>query len=246
MKGSVINASTDLGRMYRDFGITSDKVLAAYPTSEALLFKKDIFGTDIVPRVLERDWRKARKECIPNDDTVLALLIDPRYLYYLMMITVAMDGHRAWYKMLENRGVLKGAEMEKFVAKLDTLWKKRLGQPTYASLGVLIDEKFIETPLTDFFAELSKTSSSIAAVIDSVTKDMSELKAKDPFEDRTKMRAWLLECDICPSDHATELMDTLRDNGINSVDDLEGYKRKDLEAVGFKGRQLVNAVRALK
>ena len=246
MKVSTIIDSKHLILMFYDFGITTVEELAAFPTIESLLFKKRTFKSPLGTRVLKDAWAKARRACPPKDGTVFALLADPRYKHSLKKISTVMDEYGAWLQMLKNRNALKGDQMETFVAKLDELWADwQQGEPTLAAFGVLIDEKFIETPLTDFFAELSKIDS-IALVVGEVASYIDSRQVKDSFDDRSKMREWLNKNKICKKEDATKLINALSVNDINSVDDLDGYERDDLKEVGFKGAQVIKAFKALK
>jgi len=187
--------------------------------------------------------------------TVATFLDSDRYNHFRTLIFAAMDETDAWENFLEERGLLGGDEVEKYVSNLKHQWAtNRGGEPTLTVIRDLVDNDsdFGDKLLVDFATELLELN--IEDVNAAVVKLTSFLEAKEKkakkknstaYTAQANLRSWLLGNLICEEEEVDTLIKNLRESGVKGVSSLDGFEKDDLKDLGFNTVQAILTIKAL-
>jgi hypothetical protein len=173
-------------------------------------------------------------------------------LYHRNALLLALNHTGGWKKFLANMGYLRGEVVERDVAHEARVWEEtHSNDPAWKFIEIILDtnEEFAKGSLDELAKRLAG-----CAVETEVGKMLSHYKTKEDEQTRANdaaytaqntLRAWLVN-GICKETEADALVNALRREGFERVDQLQGLERQDLKNMGFNLQQAIEFMKKIQ
>ena len=203
----------------------------------------------------------AAKTNASKTQTIAEFVNSPALAHWRTKICLATDENCNFVRLLTNMGLISQPGMSKFVGDLKAKWNAdRTGEPTMTVLKSLArNAQFADKPLESLFKtfeglKVKEINTAIAEYRrhrDGKTKSAND-RNNASFESEDDMRQFLLSTNFSNDETIDDDMETIRDAGVETIQDLYEFEESDFkDAFGKKFkparmRKFINLIKRTK